>query len=366
MYRGKIGDGSDVRSQDRLADLDSHTWRLSDFGHCTPMLTRKRAVRMENRVEQKCTFVLIPRWTSPIDEEFALGDGYSIARIPDELMPAFDRYASLHAPDGSAHLVGHYDLLEMQDATHCVKHAYLTPPKARRFEAESQLRECAKRVVQAIQLIRPTEAAPKYILQTRGEQLEVETFVHTHQKSLVDDQCPLEPFKREELDTVQTFWKRICESYTHHETRFNRVANALECFRVGLDTRAYQIRITLFVIGLESLYSTRTAEITYLLAQRVAWFLGRDGSEREELFRLASEVYSLRSTIVHGSSQKYRVGAAEKRVAITFAAEDLLRRSLRKILTESGFRNVFLVSDNIEGYFGQLTLGVPGGLGRVH
>ena len=52
--------------------------------------------------------------------------------------------------------------------------------------------------------------------------------------------------------------------------------------------------------ALETLFTTESTEITHKLAERVSFFLGKDGSERIKIFHTVKAAYSIRSKLVHG------------------------------------------------------------------
>lgn len=95
----------------------------------------------------------------------------------------------------------------------------------------------------------------------------------------------------------------------------------------------WQIRYLLQWIALEALFGPESAsETTHRLAQRIGLFVGADREEKLFLFREAKKAYAWRSKIVHGLRLDKLKG--EKSLDLSTLTEQLLRRSLMKILTD--------------------------------
>jgi hypothetical protein len=83
--------------------------------------------------------------------------------------------------------------------------------------------------------------------------------------------------------------------------RKNSVWTALRAFWAGLTTRTRDIRYLLFWVGLESLFGSDDGrEISYKLAQRIAFFLCDSPETAKATFREIKKCYSMRSQIAHG------------------------------------------------------------------
>lgn len=105
----------------------------------------------------------------------------------------------------------------------------------------------------------------------------------------------------------------------------------------GLQMNIEAIRFALFWIAVEALFGPEDArEITFRLAQRVAFFLSADRSRARDLFTLAKRGYAFRSKIVHGRWKKDL--NSETRMA---EAENLVRNSLVRILQDQSLTERF-------------------------
>ena len=67
-----------------------------------------------------------------------------------------------------------------------------------------------------------------------------------------------------------------------------------------------QDRILDYAIVLEILYRPDKTEVTYTLATRAAWLLGKTSDQRRTTFDKVTRFYSIRSVIVHGSTTRKR------------------------------------------------------------
>jgi len=87
----------------------------------------------------------------------------------------------------------------------------------------------------------------------------------------------------------------------------------------------------------------------------VAQFLGKNNSERRDLYGQMREVYKIRSKVVHGAH--VRKDAEEAAIylveGIVPMAERLARMSLLKVL-ESGLERLFKNGDSVEQLFDEL------------
>lgn len=103
----------------------------------------------------------------------------------------------------------------------------------------------------------------------------------------------------------------IIEDYGKHQYRYgpldrsyasmNRVSRALRFIIVGRSESFLPMKISANVGALESLFSTGHTEITHQIAERVAKFIGGELKKRITSYNIIKDVYSVRSSYVHGS-----------------------------------------------------------------
>jgi hypothetical protein len=115
---------------------------------------------------------------------------------------------------------------------------------------------------------------------------------------------------------------------------------AVRFLTMALTEKLWEPRFVLVWIVLEALFGPEDGrEITYRLSQRVGIFLGVDPGERVELFRIAKEGYGMRSKVVHGG--KLAGLTPERSETLMAAAEDLVRRTLERLLQDGVLAEAF-------------------------
>ena len=114
------------------------------------------------------------------------------------------------------------------------------------------------------------------------------------------------------------------------------------------------VKISHYMTCLEVLFSTGSAELTYKLSERVAFFLAKTPAERKIIFQTVKNAYSFRSKLVHGDVLE----ASKKIQHASEEIDKLLRRLLLKILEDEKIEKVFQKSkDDLDDYLTNLTLG---------
>ncbi len=94
-------------------------------------------------------------------------------------------------------------------------------------------------------------------------------------------------------------------------------------------------------IAFEALYlSDVNEELTFRLAVRAAWYLGKDKADREKLLTKFGHIYRCRSKAVHSGKLEPTVKFGEESVPVSDfieKAQDLCRQSILKILEDGKF-----------------------------
>lgn len=306
---------------------------------------------------KKHTIVPLYGFETALSSDKDIGYGYFIAKLPDKILDNFLEFGRLWDNAGITSVVDSFEKNRFL-TTFCIDHRYdgLESPLLSHPESESD--KTVRRIAQAIQLIKPVMTSPEFIIQTQGDNYKVVNAIKTNERSFVPEsnELVLQPFNEEDICKVTILWPRVKDIYFKEKDVFNRIKNALEFFRVGLSMLAYQLRFVLFVIALESIYSTSKAEVTFSLSQRVAWFLGNDSNERIDYFETVKKCYKIRSQIVHGThvSNDLKIEID----SLMLKLEDIIRRSLSKILLDDKILEIFLVQNKLKDYLNNLTLNV--------
>lgn len=137
-----------------------------------------------------------------------------------------------------------------------------------------------------------------------------------------------------------------------------KIEVALKRFNDSYRTFDHRERIVDLVIALESLFGEETVgqstEVGYRLRMRAARYLGVDATERQQLKKFLTELYSLRSKIVHGdlasTDQLIQKRFGKPLAEVVSETQDIVRRALRRMISNPSHMG--------QDYFNDLLLGV--------
>jgi hypothetical protein len=118
----------------------------------------------------------------------------------------------------------------------------------------------------------------------------------------------------------------------------------------ALSADSWDIRFLILWIAIEALFGTDT-ELTYRLSLRLSLFLEGNKNEAIKLYKTIKKIYRDRNKVVHGRG--IQGSTATDRGDITYTTEDLLRKSLIRILKDSYLRDIFS-TDKREDYLDAL------------
>jgi len=287
--------------------------------------------------------------------DLCLGGDCFIARLPGNIFDNFLNYGRLWDESGNTTVV---DSLERDRFTtaYCLDHRYDGPSSSHSSTPEAESQKKVRRIILGIQLLKPTMTTPEFIIQTQGDDYRVVNALKTNERAFLatEENVSPESFSNDDIENIKILWPKIYETYDKNGGKFNRITNALEFFRVGLSMRAWQLRFTMFIVALESVYSTSNIEVAYSLSQRLAWFLGKDYTERATYFEKAKKCYRIRSQIVHGDTVQ---GDLRKEVdSLMVDLEKMTRLTLSRILLDDRLIGMFLDKKKLKNYFSALTL----------
>jgi hypothetical protein len=120
--------------------------------------------------------------------------------------------------------------------------------------------------------------------------------------------------------------------------RNNAVWSGMRALWLALTTYESDIRYSLLWIGLEALFGAEdSGEITYKLAQRIAFFLADTPEDAHDLFGKAKKCYAMRSKIVHG-----RWNNTPEIVACMADTEAISRTVFRHLLDKPDMLRTFI------------------------
>ena len=309
----------------------------------------------ESPIVNKHTIVPLYDFGSTVSGDLNLGDGCFITESPENIFDKFLHYGQQWDKSGKTKVI---DSLERDrfTTTYCLDHRYNGPESPHLSEPEVESKKKVRRIILGIQLLKPIMTSPEFIIHTQGDDYRVVDALKTNEQAFPANPENIAPelFSAEDVETIKVLWPRICGIYDRDGGKFNRITNALEFFRVGLSMLAWQLKFTMFIIALESIYSTSNVEVTYSLSQRLAWFLGKGYAERLTYFEKAKKCYRIRSQIVHGDTVQ---GDLRKEVDdLMVDLEKMVRSTLLKNLLDRGLIDIFLDKKKLKSYFSALTL----------
>lgn len=310
---------------------------------------------LDNLDIEKHTIVPLYDFGTSLSGDLDLGGSCFISELPENIFDNFLHYGRLWDKSGETKVV---DSLERDrfTTTYCLDHRYSGPKSPHLSESEAESKTKVRRIILGLQLLKPTMTSPEFIIHTQGDDYRVVDALKTNERAFLatDGNISPELFSINDIEKIKILWPRIYTIYNKDEGRFNRITNALEFFRVGIGTIAWQLRFALLIIALESIYSTSNVEVTYSLSQRLAWFLGKNYAERLTYFEKAKKCYKIRSQIVHGDTVQ---GDLRKEVDdLMVDLERMTRLTLLKILLDTQLIDIFLDKKKLKSYFSALTL----------
>ena len=136
------------------------------------------------------------------------------------------------------------------------------------------------------------------------------------------------------------FIKRPNTQLKKNTTRLMRFQYHLETARKANDIA---LKIATYCNAFEALLSTSTAELAHTLAERLSLAIAKGSDERVDIYRTAKRLYSIRSSVLHGSSVQST--NLEQLVTLSTSADNIARR-LFKMVLES--RDLFLLFEDGE------------------
>jgi len=145
----------------------------------------------------------------------------------------------------------------------------------------------------------------------------------------------LSEYSPDDLDLARTFVETISQ-LSLEGTTWRAIYSLWQALRES----DWTTRLLQYWAGLESLYSpSDQQELSFRISQRSCFFLAHDLPNIEETFRTTRRAYKWRSRVTHGRNM---TGLSQQESQIVaYHSEDILRLSLRKILSDQKLLGVF-------------------------
>jgi len=131
----------------------------------------------------------------------------------------------------------------------------------------------------------------------------------------------------------------------------SRLGRALFVIQGARSTSDVALKVAFYCIAFETLFSTVREGVSRCVSERASCFLGGDPIERKTNFKRFAKLYGYRSAVVHGSRIDTKKENSIREAAVL--ADDHVRRTLRKILTNPNLTALFSADDKsaLDKYF---------------
>lgn len=213
-------------------------------------------------------------------------------------------------------------------------------------------------LVAALRLVKPNKSVLCYLIEdpnnksSKWIQLPTTTLPYILDKRIPDKRIELRDF-----EILRSIWPKVEQLYT--TKYYSRIKNAIDFIEHSRWSLTFQDSLISLVAGLESLFTTDNLELSYKISIRASWFVypsTQNFNKRQILFKKLKEMYSYRSTILHGNDVTKYIKREEEYLA---TAQYVLRASILKILRNDKLFGIFNSknSELLENYFLKITSG---------
>jgi hypothetical protein len=205
----------------------------------------------------------------------------------------------------------------------------------------------------------------RLVYQNKAYLLHIVSFLNGKITSIISNDDPRPKFLMNNYEKISLIKLELLEQYI---LKFNDViASEIKSQRISIALRAWDacscfadyenMAVELF-IALESLFTTDNNEVSYKLANRMAWFCYPESSkERFEMFTLVKKGYNIRSKVVHG--QKF---ISNEDIELIKVVHNETRRILINILDNLELIEIFCRENSkLDDYFNRISLGLKNG-----
>lgn len=119
---------------------------------------------------------------------------------------------------------------------------------------------------------------------------------------------------------------------------YERIQRAMLMLNIGRQASFLPIKISQYVVLLESLTSTdENTEVTHQVSERVANLVGSNKEEKYQIYKDVKEAYSIRSKFLHGQKLKHRHGKKMIPISMEYMSNvsQNIDKIARRVLNES-------------------------------
>lgn len=194
------------------------------------------------------------------------------------------------------------------------------------------------------------------MLVARGEDEVAFLRPHGSTRFCADGSIRTTRFSRDELKSGRSLLRQFTQQGRQYNTGVttlrkqtsNSLTRAFSHRYAANQTQDVAFKVASYCSALEALFLTDKGELAHQLAERVAFFLASNPTERRSLFIQVKSAYGLRSSTVHGSGAK---PSGEKLANTAVECDNLLRQVLLKILQDQSLHQVFTDDKVLNKFF---------------
>jgi len=173
---------------------------------------------------------------------------------------------------------------------------------------------------------------------------------------------------KKDLRIINSIFKSLIKLPIDNGVNHTPLLNAVRFLNHAQNEHWLSLKITLFFIALESLFSTDNNEISFKVSLRASYFLySKNKEKRSRVFNILRNGYDLRSGFVHGLkkdehkiAQKLKKGSSDYSMMIDFPEElnSMVCDIVNKILTTETLFKLFSSGNKneIENYLSSLVI----------
>lgn len=115
---------------------------------------------------------------------------------------------------------------------------------------------------------------------------------------------------------------------------FSRVAKSYLFLQLARGNSFLPLKITFYAAIFECLFTTDNAGVNHKVAERAAFYLSDNKTERIEIYKFVKKIYDIRSKYVHGQSLDKDYSERLKMQPLSFEADRIIRRLIIKIMED--------------------------------
>ena len=214
-----------------------------------------------------------------------------------------------------------------------------------------------------LRLLKSTEAVFKSILfspaLTEGLPFDfIDYRLHAFHPRILDEHGRLvegqefEKFTEADLPNITFYFGRLL-NLLKNEFHYRRIFNTLRYFDLGYRSANIDTRLICFSVAMEVLFKPLRGKLTRGMCERIAQFLSKVNTERDQIYRRFVEIIDFRARIIHGDMTYVDLSRPDK-VELVHDLEHFVRLSLQKIFRHDDLIEIFSSLREREKYLATL------------